>query len=65
MQNSLIKKNIISLSIVVGTFILMFLTTLLLEFELFKNPLRYTLVCLLVIVELILGWLILKEFIKN
>lgn len=64
MRNSLIKKNVIAVGIIIITFILMFITTLLLEFQLFKNPLRYMLVCLLVLIELYWGFLIIKNYIK-
>jgi len=45
------------LAIVFGTFIIGFLTSLLLDMPVFQNPVRYVLVILLILIELYFGFL--------
>ncbi|MCG7502394.1 hypothetical protein MHM83_10970 [Tenacibaculum sp. Mcav3-52] len=48
-------KDLQVVAIVVITFLVAFATSLLLELDLFRNLVRYILVCLLIIVELMIG----------
>ncbi len=43
---------------IIGIFLLAFVTSLLLELPLFKNPVRYILVILLIVLEIYFGYLI-------
>lgn len=55
-------KDLQVVAIVVITFLVAFATSLLLELPLFKNPVRYVLVCLLIAIELTFGFVIFKSF---
>lgn len=55
-------KDLQILVVVLATFSSMFLTSMLLELELFKHPVRIVLVCLFLLVELYFGFLIFKSF---
>lgn len=54
-------QNLKIIAIIVITFAIAFTTTLLLEFAIFKHWLRITLVVLLIILELLTGFLIFKN----
>jgi len=54
------------LTIIVLTFIIAFVTSSLLELDFFsKNPVRYALLVLLIIIELATGYFYIKSEIKN
>ena len=53
------------IALVLGVFILTFLTSALLEIPFFTHPLRYVLVCLLIVLELYFGFLVLKNFLQK
>lgn len=53
------------ISIVLLTFGIAIGTSLLLEIEFFQNPIRYFLVCMLILVELVFGYVIFKKFLSN
>ncbi|XRE42224.1 hypothetical protein ACIVBQ_000428 [Tenacibaculum discolor] len=48
-------KSLQVILVILTTFFIAFLTSLLLELELFKSVVRYILVCLLIVIELIIG----------
>ncbi len=48
------------ISVIICTFLIAFLTSLLLELEMFQNPVRYILVILLIIIEFYFGYIIYK-----
>ena len=50
--------NLKILTTILLTFLVTFLTSLLLELDLFKNPVRYALVVLLIVFELYAGYAI-------
>jgi hypothetical protein len=51
--------------IVLSTFGVAITTSFLLEMELFQNPIRYALVCALIVVELFFGYVIFKKFLSD
>ncbi|AUC13820.1 hypothetical protein BTO06_01045 [Tenacibaculum sp. SZ-18] len=53
------------ISIVLLTFGVAIGTSLLLEIEIFRNPVRYFLVCMLILVELVFGYVIFKKFLSK
>lgn len=57
--------NLKIVSIILLTFLVAFLTSLLLELDLFKNPVRYALVVLLILFELYAGLAIYTFQMKN
>ena len=48
-------KSLQVILVILTTFFIAFLTSLLLELELFKSVVRFILVCLLIVIELIIG----------
>jgi|TARA_R110002153_G_scaffold44686_1_gene126023 VIT1/CCC1 family predicted Fe2+/Mn2+ transporter len=54
------NDNLKLILVVLITFISAFLTSLLLELPLFKNPVRYVLAILLILVELYFGYIVYK-----
>lgn len=53
------------ISIIIATFLVAILTSILLEFDFFsRNPVRYILVVLLIILELLTGFFYVKSEIK-
>ncbi len=52
--------NLKLITLIIGIFLLAFATSLLLELELFLNPVRYILVILLILLELYFGYIIYK-----
>jgi hypothetical protein len=50
--------NLKLIATIFGTFAIAFVTSLLLELPMFHNPVRYTLVVLLIIIEIYFGYLI-------
>ena len=59
------RNNLKLISIIVLTFLAAFATSLLLEFNIFKNPIRYALVIMLVLVELYFGFITYKYMITK
>lgn len=57
--------NLKIVSIILLTFLVAFLTSLLLELDLFKNPVRYALVVLLILFELYVGYAIYAYQMEN
>lgn len=53
------------IAIILITFMVALATSLLLEFQLFKNPVRYTLVCMLICIELTIGFIVFKGYFKT
>jgi VIT1/CCC1 family predicted Fe2+/Mn2+ transporter len=58
------NKNLKIILIIFTTFIITFLTSLLLEIQIFKNIVRYILVILLIIFELYVGFILYKSSLK-
>jgi VIT1/CCC1 family predicted Fe2+/Mn2+ transporter len=58
------NKNLKIILIIFTTFIITFVTSLLLEIEIFKNIVRYVLVILLIIFELYVGFILYKSSLK-
>lgn len=59
------QNNINLIAVVIITFLISFTTSLLLEIQLFKNPVRYILVVLLIIVQLYFGFLTYKYLVSK
>lgn len=57
--------NLKIVSIILLTFLVAFLTSLLLELDLFKNPVRYALIVLLILFELYVGYAIYAYQMEN
>lgn len=54
----LTKQNIQLVLVIIITFLITFATSLLLELEIFKNPVRYVLVVILMLIEIFFGYII-------
>tara|TARA_R110001606_G_scaffold42623_1_gene113692 strand:+ start:6855 stop:7040 length:186 start_codon:yes stop_codon:yes gene_type:complete len=50
--------NLKLIALIIGIFLLAFATSLLLELDLFLNPVRYILVILLILLELYFGYIV-------
>lgn len=48
------------ISVIIGTFLIAFATSLLLELKMFQNPVRYILVIVLILVEIYFGFIVFK-----
>ena len=58
-------NNLKFITITLLTFVIAFATSLLLDLEIFKNPVRYILVLLFIALELLTGALLLKAFLNK
>lgn len=59
------RNNLKLITVILATFAIAFVTSLLLEFTIFKNPIRYALVIMLVLVELYFGFITYKYIITK
>ncbi|TVZ55608.1 hypothetical protein OD91_0863 [Lutibacter sp. Hel_I_33_5] len=59
------NPNLKLILVIFSTFLIAFITSLLLELELFKNLVRYILVVLLIIFELYLGFIVYQSLYKK
>lgn len=60
-----LKSNLLFVSVILVTFLIAFLTSLLLEIPIFQHWVRYVLVVLLIVIELFSGFLTIKYLVKS